>query len=140
MFDQPEAAATAQRWVEKAEADLFAAAGLLKLGQKRSWEATCFHAQQCVEKYLKGLLVWRGEPFPRTHDLTALMELLPPADRPDLSPDEQDRMTRYATITRYPGDYDPLMLSEARNAVKIARRIRREVRKRLPKEALRPSV
>lgn len=139
MFDKPEAAATVQRWVEKAENDLFAAAGLLKLDQKRSLDTACFHAQQCVEKYLKGLLIWRGKSFPRTHDLTALMELLPPADRPDLSADEQDRMTRYVTITRYPGDYDPPMLSEARNAVKIARRIRRQVRKRLPKEALRSS-
>jgi len=137
MLDKPEVAATVQRWVEKAENDLFAAAGLLKLGQKRSLDVACFHAQQCVEKYLKGLLVWRGKPFPRTHDLTALVELLPPADRPDLSADEQDRLTRYATITRYPGDYDPLRLSEARNALKIARRIRRQVRKRLPKEALR---
>ncbi len=99
MFDKPEAVATVQRWVAKAENDLFAAAGLL----------------------------------------TALMELLPSADRPDLSADEQDRMTRYVTITRYPGDYDPPTLSEARNAVKIARRIRRQIRKRLPKEVLRSS-
>jgi HEPN domain-containing protein len=33
-----------------------------------------FHAQQCVEKYLKALLVAPGLAFPRTHDLTALDE------------------------------------------------------------------
>lgn len=34
-------------------------------------------------------------------------------------------------------EYNLLSLSEARNAVKIARRIRGQIRKRLPKEALR---
>jgi hypothetical protein len=37
---------------------------------------------------------------------------------------------------RYPGDYVPISLAEARAAVKSDRRVRRQVRKRLPKEAL----
>ena len=42
-------------------------------------------------------------------------------------------------VTRYPGDYGAIPLAEARAAVKIARRVRRQVRKRLPKEALKSS-
>ena len=137
MFDNPEVVETIRRWVEKAENDLLNAANTLKLGRKCPTDTVCFHAQQSIEKYLKGLLVWRGKPFPKTHDLTALMGRLAAADRPDLSASEQEIMTRYATVMRYPGDYDPVALAEARQAVKIARRARRQIRKRLPKEALR---
>ena len=50
--------------------------------------------------------------------------------------EEQVRLTDYATVTRYPGDYEPPSLADARAAVKIARRVRGQVRKRLPKRAL----
>ena len=136
MFDDPEVIATVRRWLEKAENDLFTATTMLKQGRRCPTDTVCFHAQQCTEKYLKGLLVWRSSSFPKTHDLTALMGLLAAADRPELSADEQEMLTRYATVTRYPGDYAPISLTEARAAVKIARRVRRQVRKRLPKEAL----
>jgi len=139
MFDDPEVIATVRRWLEKAENDLLTATTLLKLGRQCPTDTVCFHAQQCIEKYLKGLLVWRSRSFPKTHDLTALMGLLAAADRPELSADEQEMLTRYATVMRYPGDYAPISLAEARAAVKIARRVRRQARKRLPKEALKSS-
>ncbi|MQM31684.1 MAG: hypothetical protein CRU78_14645 [Candidatus Accumulibacter phosphatis] len=34
-----------------------------------SLAATCFHAQQSVEKALKAVLTARGATFPRTHNL-----------------------------------------------------------------------
>lgn len=37
---------------------------------------------------------------------------------------------------RYPGDYEPIPLAEARQAVQIARRLRQQVRKGLPKDSL----
>ncbi len=136
MFDNPKLVATVQHWVEKAENDLINAANTLRLGRKCPTDTVSFHAQQCVEKYLKGLLVWRSIDFPQTHHLVTLMALLPTHDRPDLSPDEQLLLTRYATVTRYPGDYDPITLTEARQAVKIARRVRGHIRARLPKQTL----
>ena len=36
------------------------------------------------------------------------------------------------------GDYEPIPLAEARVAVKIARRVRRQVRQHLPRESLKP--
>ena len=62
----------------KAEGDLKAAAHILKLGPDCPADIVCFHAQQCVEKYTKGLLVARGVAFPKTHDIEALCALLPP--------------------------------------------------------------
>jgi hypothetical protein len=52
-----------------------------------------------------------------------------------LNDKEQSQLADYATVTRYPGDYEPISLNEARKAVAMARRIRREIRKLLPKRA-----
>ncbi len=89
-----------------------------------------------MEKYIKALLVLHAQDFPRTHHLRALIALLPKSARPDLTPAEQHLFTRYATVTRYPGGYEPIPLSEARAAVKVARRVRHQIRAWLPKPAL----
>jgi HEPN domain-containing protein len=47
-----------------------------------------------------------------------------------------DNDLKYATVTRYPGDYEPISMAEAREAVKIARRVRWEVRKILEEKPL----
>ena len=123
-------------WVAKAENDLRAAAYTLKLEADCPTDTVCFHAQQTVEKYLKALLVLRGIDFPKTHDVEELMGLVPPPDRPETAEGDQGRLTDYATVTRYPGDYEPLSLTEARRAVRLARRVRRHIRALLPQEAL----
>ena len=56
-------------WVIKAENDLRAASHILKLGEECPTDTVCFHAQQCVEKYLKAFLVLEGIDFPKTHDI-----------------------------------------------------------------------
>lgn len=124
-------------WIEKAENDLKTAAHTLGLQEACPADTICFHAQQCVEKYLKAFLVSRGVDFRKTHDVEGLIALMPVRLRPDLSVEEQRRMTGYATVTRYPGEYDPLTFKEARTAVRLARRVRREIRAHLPKAALR---
>jgi HEPN domain-containing protein len=124
-------------WVEKAENDLKNAAHTLKMGANCPTDTVCFHAQQVVEKYLKALLVLRGIAFPKIHNIEELVALLPAADRPKLSDAEQDRLTDFATVTRYPGDYEAVSLAEARGAVTLARRVRRDARKLLPSSALR---
>jgi len=60
------------------------------------------------------------------------MAFLPAQVRPDLTAEEQDRLTEYAVTTRYPGDYDPISYEEAQQAVRIARRVRNQMRRRLP--------
>ena len=123
-------------WVEKAENDLTAASATLRMGSRCPADTVGFHAQQCVEKYLKALLVAQGREFPKVHDISEILALLPPNSRPEIRPDECRRLTAYATVTRYPGDYDPVTLSEVRKAMKLARRVRRSVREMLPKKSL----
>jgi HEPN domain-containing protein len=136
MPDHERLIAVCVEWLAKAENDLTTAAHTLKLGASCPTDMVCFHAQQCVEKYLKALLVMEGIDFPKTHDLKTMMALIPAELRPDLSFEEQLWLTDYATGARYPG-WEQISLAAARRAVAVARRVRRDVRRRLPRRALR---
>src|SRR5437870_2765047 len=109
-----------REWVMKAESDLTVAEHTLKLGAECPCDIVCFHAQQCIEKYLKATLVLELIDFPKTHNLEKLMSLLPDKDRPNLNNTEQQRLTEYATVGRYPGS-GYISLVEARRALSIAR-------------------
>jgi HEPN domain-containing protein len=125
-----------REWIVKADHDLTAAAHILKLGKAAPTETVGFHAQQCVEKYLKAILVYRSIPFAKTHEIGALLALVPSKFRPAVDETMQDRLTKYATTTRYPESGPDISLTAARKAVALARRVRREVRRKLPKAAL----
>lgn len=136
MRESERALAVARDWVRKAENDLTNAAHTLKLGADGPTDTVCFHSQQCVEKYLKALFVLRGVDFPRTHDLEKLVSLLPAGARASLTAGEQAKLTEYAAGARYPGSGE-IPYTEAKRAVAIARRARREIRRALPREILR---
>jgi len=137
MPDTNEVLSVVREWVTKAEGDLKTAAYVLEMGEGCPTDTVCFHVQQCVEKYLKAFLVLKDIDFPKTHNVKDIVALLPTGIRLGLSIEEQDRLTDYATVTRYPGDYEPIPVSEARKAVSLARRVRRAMRGLFPKEALR---
>ena len=128
--------AVVREWIVKADHDLTAAAQILKLGRAAPVDTVGFHAQQCVEKYLKAVLVYRSIPFTKTHSIRALMNLVPRRNRPAMDEATQVQLTRYASVTRYPLSGPDLSLTAARKAVAVARRVRREIRRKLPKAAL----
>jgi HEPN domain-containing protein len=113
-------------WMQRAEEDWLLARSALRRKVPLIY-GTTFHAQQCVEKYLKALLLSCRQAFPRTHDLIALYDL---CVRNSISiPVDQDKLERlaaYAVQVRYPGE-DPT-LDEAREAVQIAQEVRRWAR------------
>jgi len=84
--------AVVKEWAAKAENDLKSAAHLLTMKGCPA-DTFCFHGQQCVEKYLKALLVVQELEFPKTHDLGELIALLPSRLRPSLDDEEQDNRT-----------------------------------------------
>lgn len=137
MSEADEILVVARGWMEKAESDLKNASYTLQMGDDCPTDTVCFHAQQCVEKYLKAFLVFQAIDFPKTHDIKELLVLLPENSRHMLRPEEQRRLTDYATVTRYPGDYEAISLTEARRAVKIARRVRNEIRRLFPRALFR---
>ncbi len=108
----PEIRAVVGQYVEKAESDLITPRTFSGFGKTAPPTLPAFTRQQCVEKYLKSLLMLNEIAFNRTHHISELMTLLPAEIRPSLTPDEQDRLTEYAVITRYPGDYDPISREE----------------------------
>jgi HEPN domain-containing protein len=117
-------------WVSLADQDLGLA--MLVVRQRSYPGPACYHLQQAIEKYLKAILVANGQAFPPTHDLLALHTLCAAAGvgvavaRPDLV-----RLTRLGVGVRYPG-FAPLpSLTEARRAILIAGRVRRQCRRHL---------
>ena len=106
------------------EADLASAEGLLTLSVVHP-ENVGFFAQQAVEKWLKALLAWHDVSFPRTHDLSVLRGLLFSVEA-DLADQLAfaEHLTPLGTEFRYPGDYNPLDLEDARQAVSVAQRVR----------------
>jgi hypothetical protein len=65
-----------------------------------------FHCQQAAEKMLKALLSNLGEPFPRTHDIAALIKHLRRIDVPLPEQfEELDMFTPFGAFYRY-DDFD----------------------------------
>jgi len=70
----------AREWIAKAEADFLSAQREFRARKHPNYDAACFFAQQCVEKYLKGRMADAGMVVPRTHDLAALLDALLPLE------------------------------------------------------------
>jgi HEPN domain-containing protein len=84
-------------------------------------ELAGFHAQQCVEKAIKGFLLHRNIPFPHTHDLARLLDMIKEAGfEVPAEVDEAFMLTQYAVQTRYPGVWEPVTRDEARHALSVA--------------------
>jgi len=93
-----------RQWVIKVENDLRNAEHTLTIENDCPLDTVCFHAQQCAEKYIKSLLSSLSIDFPKSHDLGELIPLLPAHISLPLTIAERERLTDYATVTRYPGD------------------------------------
>ena len=57
-----------REWIEKAEGDFATVRREVQARKDPNYDAACFHAQQCIEKYLKARLQEAEVPFGRTHD------------------------------------------------------------------------
>ena len=117
-----------REWINKAEAD-FASAGREYRARKRpNYDAACFFAQQCVEKYLKARLVEAGIAFPKTHDLEALLDLVLAVEPHwNFFRSILVDLTAYAVAFRYPGDSATREM--ARKAVKDASFVLNQMRR-----------
>ena len=62
--------------------------------------------------------------------------MLPPEVEIPVEISEQERLTDYATVSRYPGDWEPITRADAEGAVEMARRVRAAARSGLPKDIM----
>jgi HEPN domain-containing protein len=119
-----------REWADKAEGDFLVATQIMRRSKQRVFDAACFHCQQTVEKYLKARLVEAGHPFPKTHDLEVLLDLLLQVEPLWLAyKPAAKNLTDFAVNFRYPGDN--ATLAEAKLALKHCRSLRAEVRRSL---------
>jgi HEPN domain-containing protein len=109
--------------VEKAEGDFATAGREIRARKSPNYDAVCFHAQQCAEKYLKAVLQTNDKHILKIHNLIELMALCLQVDpsfemlRADLI-----MMERYSVRVRYPGESAEKV--DARAAYKAAKVVR----------------
>ena len=114
-------------WIEKAEADFATAGREIRARKSLNYDAVCFHAQQCAEKYLKALLQQANISFPKTHNLLEILDLILTIDptwelfRPNLA-----LLTSFAVNLRYPGESADK--ATAQNALALCRAVRSKAR------------
>jgi HEPN domain-containing protein len=117
----------AREWAEYAEEDLIMAKSALRR-RKPLTIGSCFHSQQCAEKYFKAILVSQNVEFPKTHDLLILNTLCAnDGIFTGFTKEELGRLSGYAVRTRYPGNQPTP--DEAKDALEIAMNIRQFARK-----------
>lgn len=112
-----------KEWLAKADGDFRTAQRELAAVEAPNLDAVCFHAQQCIEKLMKALLIARGELPPKTHDLVFLADTIF-RDNPNWQwPEDELRfLSRAAVAFRYPGESaEP---ADAAEAMEIASRLR----------------
>jgi len=102
-------------------------------GARSIWR---FHCQQAAEKYLKCLLTYLGIQAPRTHDLKALVLLVPAENRLALRIEDVVELNPYSVDVRYADDWREPDLGDARRALALASEVRAEVRQAIPPAAL----
>lgn len=111
-------------WAAKAEADFATASREVRARTRPNHDAVCYHAQQCIEKYLKARLIEANIAFPKTHDLVLLLDLTLPVEpfwetfRDDLA-----LLTTFSVALRYPDhSADRTMALDAFRRLKMLRK------------------
>jgi HEPN domain-containing protein len=111
-------------WIYKAEQDYETAETMARKRKKPAPDIVGFHSQQCVEKYLKALLVLKRQDFPKTHDLIELLETaIEKEPMLEALRDDLRFLNPFAVQFRYPGE--SVTPKEAKLALEAMRRARK---------------
>jgi len=115
-----------KEWVAKADGDYATALREYRARKKPNYDAACFHAQQCIEKLLKAVLIKNRIVFSKVHDLEILLDLCLAA-YPLWEPMREDMqlLTQYAVQFRYPGESADK--EEARQAIAAMKRVLKDI-------------
>jgi HEPN domain-containing protein len=122
-----------RQWVLRASNDLRAA----EICVSELPAEALYHCQQTAEKLLKGFLTWNQKPIRKTHELGELAAACAEIDATlGLALEPAIALSQYAWRFRYPGaPYEP-DADEAGRGLALARLVRTEIGKRLPKAAM----
>ena len=96
---------TVREWMDKAEGDYRTARREFQTADEPNYDAVCFHAQQCVEKWMKAVLIHNSVDPPRIHNLERLYESLQSVcPNVTLDIEELRDLTGVGMAVRYPGE------------------------------------
>jgi HEPN domain-containing protein len=119
---------TTAEWDTKAEGDRAVMERECQVTVCPNYDAVCFQAQQCAEKYLKARLCEADVVFGKTHDLPALLDHVL-----DLEPgwerfrEDLAYLSDFAVSFRYPGESaDRDSALDAQNRCRAFRRAARQ--------------
>jgi HEPN domain-containing protein len=129
-----EVAQKVRQWLDFAEEDLRLARHGFSVPGSPPYRLIAYHAQQCVEKYLKAYLVVHGIDFPFTHNIARLLELVPQEASWTEQLRDAEELTPYVITARYPGEDEEVTEDEARRALDVAVRVQEVVRRALADE------
>ena len=108
-----------ESWIERAKSSYEIAK--MEIRNNIYYEDLCYQSQQAVEKALKGLLIYYGADPEFTHNIGLLLnELEKFTEIPD-NVKSATNVTKYAVITRYPGEYDEITKKDYEESIKIAK-------------------
>lgn len=117
-----------QEWINKAEGDYHSALREFRAKKFPNYDAAGFHAQQCIEKYLKAILQRENIRFQKIHDLLALLQMCLPTE-PDLElyKDLFSFLNPFSVAFRYPGESADR--DQAKKAIQTIKKLRPVFRK-----------
>lgn len=115
-----------RRWLQQADEDLRAAEELLRAPEPTSRPAS-YLAQQGAEKALKAVLVFLQIDYPFTHELGPILNRIPSGWQVKELPIDLRWLSQWSYRGRYPGDWTPPSVEDARAAAEEARSIWRAV-------------
>ena len=119
-----------REWIKKAEGDYKASMKLASEDDADVFDAICFHAQQCAEKYLKAFCVDNEIRFPRTHNLEELLKIaLRQHTEFEFIRNELEFLNRFSVRVRYPGDF--ASKEETDQSVRATKVVRKFIREKL---------
>ena len=112
---------TVKLWMIKADNDLKTGKDELAT-ENPATDTVCFHMQQCVEKYLKAFLIFKGKEISKTHNLAVILQQCIEIDTQfeKLRSIAADELTLYADNARYPDDFYMPSLDETKKAISVA--------------------
>jgi len=117
-------------WISKAEGDFLTAGRELRARKSPNYDAVCFHAQQCAEKYLKAVLQENNKRIPKIHFLLELLAMILKFDGSyEFLKANLEVLENHAVRFRYPGIFAEK--DEAQSAYAAAGTVRTFVRQKL---------
>jgi HEPN domain-containing protein len=115
-----------REWIEKAEGDFRTAMREFRARKKPNYDAACFHAQQCAEKYMKAFLQEKGMTVDKTHDLVRLLSLMPTVIGLQAIQSQLALLSAAAVEFRYPGEQASKEV--AKESIQTSTSVRTEIR------------